>query len=307
MVSLALAVFAAGVFAVAGALQHAAARTLSVRAVARVAPDHREWLPVLRHLSRLVRTPIWLAGFTANVVGFLLHAAALHTGSITVVQAILVSQLLMALPLASLRTGQGPLRRDWLGTLAVCVGISSLVLLHGVPTPGDGSTRTAVPVMAGAAVAVMATLVSVARLAHGHAQTRTALVGVAAGTGFSVTAALTVVLTGTIARNGLFAGLTSWPAFALAASAITSGILVQDAFASGSLPTALTAMTITDPVASWVWGAVVFDAAPPTGVWTLLGYAGCGLLIATGVVTLAHSPTLHDERSVRSAELTPTG
>jgi hypothetical protein len=301
MLSVALAVFAAALFAVAGALQHAAARSL---AGAGGEPGRRAWLPVLRHLSRLVRTPTWVAGFTANILGFLLHAGALHTGSITVVQAILVSQLLMALPLASLRTGQAPLPRDWLGTVAVCTGIGSLVVLHGAPAAGTAAgARTGVALIAGAAVTVMVTLVSVARLAHAHAQTRTALVGIAAGTGFSVTAALTVVLTGTIARDGL----TSWPAFALAASAAASGLLVQDAFASGSLPTALTAMTITDPVASWVWGAVVFDATPPTGLWTLLGYAGCGLLIATGVVTLAHSPTLHDERSVRATELTRTG
>jgi drug/metabolite transporter (DMT)-like permease len=262
---------------------------------------------VLRHLSRLVRTPIWVAGLGANGLGFVAHAGALHTGSITVVQALLVTQLLMALPLATSRTGEAPLPRDWLGTLAVCLGVGALVLLHGTPAAvRAGEGRTGVPVLASAGVTVMVVLVTAGRLARAHAQTRTALIGIAAGTGFSVTAALTVVLTDTIARDGVLAALTSWPAMALVASGITSGLLVQDAFASGSLPTALTAMTITDPVASWVWGALVFDATPPTGVLTLLGYAGCGALIAAGVITLAYSPTLHDERTTAAPELTAT-
>jgi hypothetical protein len=73
-------------------------------------------------------------------------------------------------------------------------------------------------------------------------------------------------------------------------------LLVQDSFASGSLPTALTAMTITDPLVSSIVGAVLFDAIPPAGVELAVGLPASGLLIAAGVVVLANSATLHDER-----------
>jgi hypothetical protein len=89
-----------------------------------------------------------------------------------------------------------------------------------------------------------------------------------------------------------------WPLLCLLASAVTGSLLVQDAFASGSLPTALTAMTITDPLVSAVVGAIVFDATPPTGIHLWLGLPSCGLLVGLGVALIAGSSTLHDERQV---------
>lgn len=90
--------------------------------------------------------------------------------------------------------------------------------------------------------------------------------------------------------------------FGTHAVALHGGLLAQDAFASGSLPTALTAMAVTDPVASWVIGALVFDLHPPAGPTALLGSAAAGLLVVAGVAVLANSPTLHERRApVRTA------
>jgi drug/metabolite transporter (DMT)-like permease len=65
-------------------------------------------LPALLALVRkLVRKPLWLLGWLTNLVGFLVQATALHFGSVALVQPLLVTQLLFALPMASAcgRTG----------------------------------------------------------------------------------------------------------------------------------------------------------------------------------------------------------
>jgi hypothetical protein len=84
-----------------------------------------------------------------------------------------------------------------------------------------------------------------------------------------------------------------WPLPCVMLSTLTGGLLAQDAFASGSLPTALTAMTITDPTTSYVAGAVLVNVAyTPHPI--PLGFAAA--LVTSGVILLANSPTLHDER-----------
>ena len=52
-------------------------------------------------LRRLLHSPLWLVGWATNMIGFLVQAAALHFGSVALVQPLLVTQLLFALPLAS--------------------------------------------------------------------------------------------------------------------------------------------------------------------------------------------------------------
>ncbi|GHJ49220.1 hypothetical protein Cs7R123_65620 [Catellatospora sp. TT07R-123] len=294
LASIALGILAAALFAAAAALQHRVTSTHRVVSTQPVPGDRRDrpaegWLPVLAVVPGLLRHRVWLAGLACNVLGFAAHAAALHTGSISIVQALLSVQLLLALPLATARTGRPPAPRDWWGTLAVVAGLVTLVLARGsVPqTVRHGRVPlvllTVVLLIAGLLVAVRGRLGRVAR---------TAAVGVAAGAGFSTTAVLTVVVTDELARGGPAALPLHWPLYALALSGLVAALLVQEAFRSGSLPTALTAMTVADPVFSWVWGALLFDAAPPTSVTALSALTASGVAIAVGVGTLAFSPTL---------------
>lgn len=289
VLSVLLAVFAAVAFAFAAVVQQTQARSMARGEQAR-AP---RWLPVLRVIGPLLRDPRWLAGAAVNVLGFAAQALALHLGVIAVVQAVLVLQLLFALLISANRRSLRPSPRDWTGATAVCAGIAILVALRGgvgqqVPQREDfGGYLLAI-------AATVATMLLGARLARRHAQTRTALVAIAAGLSFSTTAVLLVVLTHDVATSGA-AGLVSWLPLGIAATGVVGELLVQDAFAGGSLPTALTATTITDPLCSAVAGAVLFDAVRPSGLQLLLGLPVVGVLIVGGVVLLATSATLHDE------------
>jgi hypothetical protein len=298
--SIVCALGAALMFAVSATLQQTAARSANPRSTqatteGAVATPRWAWLPILGMLGALFRDRRWLAGWLANLVAFGLHATALHLGSLVVVQALLVVQLLCALPMVSVRDRHWPRVRDWIGTALICAGLVVLLIVrHGIAQ--TTARRADAPLVAGVAAGIVVLLLAVARLDRRHGQLRSALVAAGAGICFALTAVFVVLVTDDLARHGLFEVLTDWPVYGVALSTVCSGLLVQDAFASGSLPTALTTMTIADPVASFLAGVVLFDVAAPTGPGAFIGLPAVGLLLAVGVVLLANSPTLNDER-----------
>jgi len=89
--SVVFAVLSAVSFALATVSQHRAARTAH--------PSTGLGLGLLR---RLARRPLWLLGLVSGAVGLALHGLALSRGQLTVVQPVLVSGLLFALPLSLL-------------------------------------------------------------------------------------------------------------------------------------------------------------------------------------------------------------
>lgn len=275
--SVVLALIAAFLFAVSATLQQGTARR------AALASDGSRLFAVVGIARTLLTDRRWLLGQGVTICGFLAHAAALRLGAISVVQALLVVQLLFALPFATRRRGTQLLRRDWAGTVAVCGGLVVLVV-QGVPR-GQLRTDLLVPA-AGAILVVVVLLVAVAR-SVGATQLRSALTAVAAGCCFATTAVLVLVATSTLPQ-------LSWALFAIPVSTVFGTMLTQEAFARGSLPTALTAMTITDPVVSYAAGSLLFVVvARPQPVPLVLA----AVLVISGVVFLANSPTLHDEGS----------
>jgi drug/metabolite transporter (DMT)-like permease len=283
-----LALLSALFFAASAALQASATRAIALKAPAPTGRITR-LLPVLGLLPRMLVHRIWWAGLCCNVLGFVFHSSALHVGSISIVQALLCVQLMFALPFATARLRRPPLVRDWVGAAAACLGITTLVTARGsVPQTLDRSHL--VPAVAITVVLTMGLLVAIAQVAR--ATLRTALIGTAAGIGFSLTAVLIVVTADRLVHHGWWSLVTHWQVYAFLGSGLIAAVLAQDAFASGSFPAALTAMTVADPVAAWLWGAVLFDAVPPTTPVALASLAGSGILICIGVALLAGSPTM---------------
>ncbi len=309
--SIALALFGAVLFAVSAALQHHAAGVhggepapvpvpvldgtgLGALTVETVAPQRVRAPRRLLLLGRLMRDPWWLLGWAAGLTGFASQAVALHLGSIVVVQAIQVTQLIFALPLATVPAGRAPLLRDWLGSGSVCVGLAVLLAVRGTVPQTTGRRSEVWLVVAVAAVLILALLRASRPLDRYGRQYRTGAVGVAAGTCFCLTAVFLVLVGDDYAHHGLWGVVFDWPLYGLAASTLLGTVLVQDAFAGGSLPAAMTAMVITDPVASWIAGTVLFDARPTFVAGTLSGSAVAAGFIVLGVGALANSPTLRD-------------
>jgi drug/metabolite transporter (DMT)-like permease len=313
VMSIPLALLGALLFAVSATLQQHSARSTARRladgrpgaawrpALAPRGRTRRAGLappPVRKLLVRVAREPLWWFGWLAGVAGFAAQAAALHLGSIIIVQALVVTQLLFAVPLGSVFTGRRPLRRDWWGAAAVCAGLVLLVAVRGGARQTTGRRAEMWLVVAIAAGLILLLLLA-ARLLRSYAQSRTVALAAAAGICFCMTAVFLVFAGDDVSRHGVLAAAFCRPAAGLCVSTVAGMVLVQSAFAGGTLPTALTAMNITDPVASAIVGMVVLDTRPAANPGALWATAAAVALIASGVATLATAPARRDLRSAR--------
>ncbi|HEY7174874.1 MAG TPA: DMT family transporter [Micromonosporaceae bacterium] len=300
------AVLAAFLFATSASLQQIAAHREDYTSEA---ADGRgrtrdRWVVVraLVHLFRhLVRNPLWIVGWFTNLIGFGIQALALHFGSVALVQPLLVTQLLFALPMGSATRRRWPHVRDWIAAGLICGGLAVFLAVRGIAPIDDEASRERLILVGFAAIGAVAALVlaSTGRRPLVHAT----LVSIAAGLCFAMSAAMIKLTSDDLINRGVAATARDWPGYALAVSTLCGLLLEQGAFAAGSLPSAVAAMTITNPIASYVIGVFAFGVALPVEVGQLAALAGAGALVCLGAVGLAHSPIVRPAPPVEAARI----
>lgn len=230
----------------------AAASSILQHHTARTAPDGRTH----RLLGHLLTRPLWIAGLAAAAVGLALHVVALAHGQLAVVQPLLISGVLFALPISSMLEGRRPSGREWLLAVVLVAGLATF-LLAARPSAGrvklDADVLAWSTVTAGAIVAIL-TVVAL-RWPHGH---RPALLGMASGVGYGLVAALIKQATA-IFNTGFLHLLSDWPLYALIGSGAVALALTQMAYRAGPLSKSMPALTVTDPAASVLLGVLAFQ------------------------------------------------
>ena len=277
----ALGLAAAFLFALSAFLQQRAAR-----AAVGDTSTLRDASGVMRLLGRLVRNRTWLVGWITNLCGVGTQAAALKVGSVAAVQPLMASQLLFVLTLASGEQRRWPSTRDWLSALAVCAGLV-LLLTADASSLAGAPHRHRVLMATACTVGLIVVLRQLSR--HAFPWLAGPLVGVAAGLCHALNAVYLKLTVEDVYHGGAAATLFDWPVYALVLTAVSGMLLVQIAFASGPLPPAVAAMSVTNPVASFVLGILAFDAPAPRGRGVLSAIAVSGVLIAVGIVGLANA------------------
>ena len=271
----ALAVLAAALFAVAAAVQQ--------RSAAAVADDRGRGLKLV---LTLVRQPLWWVGSLADVGGYVAQAAALGVGSLLLVQPLLVTSLLFALPLGARLAGRTLRRSDWVWSALLAVALAVFVVT-GEPTAGVD--RAGLREWAPAAVAlglVLAGCLLGAAIRRGT--TRAVLLAVATGVLYGLGAALTKGVVDLL-DDGVLALLTSWETYGLAIALTGGTLLQQSAFQAGDLGASLPAVTVGEPVVAVGIGvAVLHEHLQADGAeWALV--AGLAVVMVTATVALARS------------------
>jgi hypothetical protein len=289
---IALALLAAFLFATSDSLQQHSAHDSSYAPKVSQDTPHQHRPVVLPALVTLLRTLVhrrlWLAGWLINLVSFVVQAAALQLGSVALVQPILVTQLLFSLPMASAWCHRWPQARDWLSGLAISGGLAVFLAVRGA-APLKGEPNRAHVVIAGLSI-IIAVAVLMLASARRPPLVHATLIAIAAGLCFAISAVLMKLTTADLLTRGVAATARDWVGYALAASTLAGLLLEQGAFAAGSLPSAVAAITITNPLTSYVLGIFAFHVTPPSGLGLLSALAGAGLLICAGAIGLAHSP-----------------
>lgn len=287
----ALSLVSAALFATAAAFQQHATRVVSAnQAGAAAGGRFSAALPVVSVVRDLVRSRLWLLGWTTNLLGFLIQGAALHLGSVALVQPLLVTQLLFAIPLASIWSPRRPAVRDLIAGVSICGGVAVFLSVRGAVPDTGGADRTRVLIGTACALALIAILVALA-IGRGpvlHAS----YVAIAAGLCFALSAVFTKLTATDLVHRGIPATAADWPGYALAGSTLLGLLLEQEAFGAGPLATAVAAMSITNPLASYFLGVLAFQAALPTGAGALAAVAGSATLLFVGAFGLAHSPAI---------------
>ncbi|RKS73710.1 hypothetical protein BZB76_4413 [Actinomadura pelletieri DSM 43383] len=290
--SAAFGLLAAFLFAGAAALQYRAAR----RAV-RGGLDATAAQGLIR---RLVRDPVWLTGWAVNLAGFFTQAVALHFGSTAIVQPLLVTQLVFTILLGTVGTGRRPARMDLLGGVAVSAGLAVLFTVPGAIPPAGEPSRPRLLLAGLIALPLVIVLSRAAWLRRGPI--RAALLGVCAGLFFAATAVLIKLTTAGLLDDGVAATAVDWPGYALAGSTLLGLVLEQRAFAAGSLPAAMTAMTMTNPIASYLVAVLAFETLPPRTASAFVAVSVTAVLLTAGVAMLSRSAA-----ATRRHEETPDG
>ncbi|CAM3107471.1 DMT family transporter [Prescottella defluvii] len=209
-------------------------------------------------IASLMRSPRWWAGLLGDGGGYLMQVVALALGSVLVVQPLLVTALLFALPLSARFSGTRFPRSSW--GLAVALSAALAVfLVVGNPTEGGTDApwaRWALPLTVTVVAIAVATLVGLSpRVAPGR---RALLLGAASGALYGVAVAFTKYVTDLLER-GFVEVVGAWQTYALLAAGIAGVYLQQRAFQVGPLSASLPAMTIGEPVIAIFLGMTVLD------------------------------------------------
>ncbi len=231
-------------------------------------------------LATLLRRPVWWAGTSAAVAGYVFQALALIKGSLIVVQPLLVSALLFALPLSARLAGRRVTRREWIWAALLTAALALFVVIaRPGPQEGPASWTVATVVVVGCGVVILGCIALAMRLSGWQ---RAVLLAVAVGVLFGVVAVLTKIVMHLLAVRGAL-GLLATPApYALVVLGVVATLLQQSAFHAGALQTSVPTMLVLEPVVAVCLGAVLLGEELDVS-----GYEAIALVCAVAVMTAA--------------------
>ncbi len=274
IVALLLALGSAATFSVSTSVQHHAVDA---------APDD---VGLLGLLGFLMRRPLWLLGHVLAATGFSLHALALHAGAIAVVQPIVVSGIIWAVPVRAAMNRRVPSGAELRGVVLTAVGLA-VFLVASDPSPGDTASRTGtsvVLVVVGVALAVVSHLAAGA-VRH-QPRRRAFFLGVTAGVLFGLVAGLLKMSLQALDDGGFGGMLTAWPTYALLFTGAGGVLTNQRAYQTAGLSASMPALNIVDVLVALLFGLTVFSEVPRHSP-AMLGVQVLSLLaIGLGLVML---------------------
>jgi drug/metabolite transporter (DMT)-like permease len=235
----------------------------------------------------LVRNPMWLFGVAAMIGAFVFQAIALDKGRLSVVQSILVTELVFSLVLGRLW-----LRRDVVGAAWLSAGLTSvgLAVFLIMSEPKGGHSQATAQAWVPALLACAAATVVLTVLAGGGSPVRrAALYATASGIVWAAFATFLKSATDVLTAHGVVVTVERGGIYGVVATGIVGTILTQAALHYGPLGVSQPLMVIVNPVVSiglslWLYGEHFSGGAAQIAV----GLIGFGLMVV-GVVFLART------------------
>ena len=245
----------------------------------------------LAGLFRLVAVPVWLLGTLILLVGYGTQGVALGRGKLVVVQPLMVTTIVWALPLGYWLTSQRVVRRQVLGAGVVVVGLAMFVLV-GDPDAGVDDAST-LGLLTSAAVISAVVAVLLLWLRTGTAPSvRAAVLGLSAGLLFGLSAGFAKPVIDDL-QAGLAEAAGDWRTWSLLGFGFAAFLIQQLSLATGQLAPAMAAVSVANPAISVILGILLFEERLTRPGWHVV-VAGAALLAALGgavLITLANRDT----------------
>jgi len=270
-------------FALAAALANAV-HLMTQHAASTDIPEKHKGLHLVAYLFR---QPLWLLGWVAAASGFAFQAVALHNGALSVVQPLLVTELVFALILRRFWIRQDVARAAWtsslivVGALAVFLSVASPHGGHPVPNSAEWLSSL---LTFGGMVAVLAALAT-----KGSPTRRAALYATAASITWALMATFIKAATQTLSDYGLLGMLGHWPIYALVLSGVIGTILQQAALQTGPLSVSQPLLIVVDPAAAIILSVWLFDDRFTDSPAKIAIAAVSFVVMAVGVVMLSRT------------------
>ncbi len=235
-------------------------------------------------LVKLLGRPLWLIGTLALFVGYAFQAAALDRGRLSIIQPLLVTTVVFALPLGYFLTNQIVGRREIAGAGVIIVGLA-LFTYFADPSGGvDNAPGKEWALVIGVIVAVCGALLFFGGRSDASAGTRAAVYGTVAGILFGLSASLTKP-TVEYLHEGVDELLTHWEGYALAVAGILGFVLQQVSLGTGKLAPSVATVSVANPIVGIAIGTLLLDERWSRPGWhILLGITGLVLALVGAVV-----------------------
>jgi drug/metabolite transporter (DMT)-like permease len=253
-------------------------------------------------LVRLAKQPVWLAGIVTDALGFVAQAIALAVGRIVVVQPLLATAVVFALPFGARLDRRRLTHGEIIGAAAVVGGVAAFVVVAN-PTGGVDDPDLGVWAVTGAVCLGVSAFLAL--LSRGRSPgVKATFLGSAAGILFALSAVLTKAVADQFGE-GILTVLVDWHLYALIAVGWVGMTLSSAALQTGALaPAAATQMSL-DPVVSVALGVFALDESlHDTVIGNVVALTGFAVMIA-GLVVLSRSQASAERNKVVPKAPTP--
>jgi drug/metabolite transporter (DMT)-like permease len=242
-------------------------------------------------LVRLLAVPVWLLGTVVLLLGYATQGAALDRGRLVVVQPLMVTTIVWALPLGHWLTRQQVVPRQALGAVLVVIGLALFVLV-GDPDAGVDSAKTSSLIIATLIIGAIAVALLVWLHTKSSRALRSAVLGTCAGLFYGLSASFAKPVINDL-HVSIADAAGAWQTWALLGFGSIAFVIQQLSLATGQLAPAMAAVSVANPVVSVILGIVLFEERLTRPGWHVLVAVAALLAALAGAVliTLANRET----------------
>jgi drug/metabolite transporter (DMT)-like permease len=249
---------------------------------------------------------VWLLGLVAQIAGVGLQAAALDRGRVSIVQPLLVTTVIWALPLGYFLTHQTIGRREVIGAAIIVVG---LALFASFGDPAAGVDDAPGSDWAASIVVIVIACVALLLFANrGSLSARAALLGTVAGMLYGLSATLMKPVIENVHAVGVAEVVAGWEFWVWGAAGIVGFLFQQLSLSTRRLVPSVATVSVANPVVSVMLGALVLqerlDKNPPWHAVVAIA-ALCLALLGAVVISSARGEEQELEQRALEPELAP--